>query len=391
MHVCHINTRFLRAGSEENTAITCNGLVARGHRVSLIHGREFHPDMCSQLDRAVVRYRLPELVNEIRPAQDLIALFRVYRLLRRIRPDVVHTHASKAGIIGRFAARIAGIRHIVHSVHILPFVNVPPPHRWLYLHLERLAARGTTAFIDISETMRDLCVAERIGDANCHHVVLSGMDAEKFRAATRPADWRTVIDPQRVGVADPKFLLLAGALEPRKRQRDFLPVFRRIANADPRAVLLFAGEGKGRPAIEEEIEKLGLTGRVLCLGFRHDLARLIALADVCLQTSMREGLPRTVIQYALCGRAIVSTATPGIERIVVQSETGYLVPVDDLGSMEAPILSLLRDIGLRHAMEDAAGRLDLGGWDERRMVEQIDAIYDDIVRSGSVAAIAAQR
>jgi glycosyltransferase involved in cell wall biosynthesis len=388
MHICHINTRFLRAGSEENTTITCNGLVARGHRVSLIHGREFHPDMCSQLDPAVARHRLPELVNEIRPAQDLIALFTVSRLLREIRPDVVHTHASKAGIIGRFAARIAGVKHIVHSVHILPFVNVPPPHRWLYLHLERLAARGTTAFIDISETMRDLCVAERIGDANCHHVVLSGMDAQKFRSTRRPADWRSVIDPRLVGVADPKFLLLAGAFEPRKRQRDFLPVFRRIADADPHAVLLLAGEGKDKPVIEAAIEQLGLAGRALCLGFRADLAQLIALADVCLQTSMREGLPRTVVQYALCGRAVVSTATPGIDRIVVQGETGFLVTLDDLGSMEAPILNLLRDLRLRQAMEDAARRLDLSGWDAHHMVEQIGSIYEGIARSGSRAAIA---
>ncbi|MGH6884022.1 MAG: glycosyltransferase, partial [Hypericibacter sp.] len=273
----------------------------------MVHGREFHPDMCSQLDPAVARHQLPELVSEISPAQDLIALFTASRLLRKIRPDVVHTHTSKAGIIGRFAARIAGVRHIVHSVHILPFINVPPPHRWLYLQLERLAARGTTAFIDISEAMRDLCVAERIGDANCHHVVLSGMNTQKFRATSRPADWRTVIDPQLVGVADPKFLLLAGIFEPRKRQRDFLPVFRRIANVDPHAVLLLAGEGKDKAAVEATIEQLGLTGRALCLGFRLDLEQLIALAHVCLQTSMREGLPRTVIQYALCGRAIVST------------------------------------------------------------------------------------
>jgi glycosyltransferase involved in cell wall biosynthesis len=347
--------------------------------------------MCSQLDPAVVRYRLPDLINEVCPAHDILALFTISRLLRKLRPDVVHTHASKAGIIGRFAARVVGVRHIVHSVHILPFVNVPPLQRRLYLHLERLAARGTAAFINVSETMLNLCVAERIGDANSHHVVLSGMDTDKFRVASRPADWRTVIDPQLVSVVDPKFLLLAGSFEPRKRQRDFLSVFRRIANADPHAVLLLAGEGKDKPMVEAAIEQLGLSGRALCLGFRHDLERLIALADVCLQTSMREGLPRTVIQYALGGRAIVSTATPGISQIVVQGETGFLVEVDELGSMEDPIIRLLSDIGLRQAMEDAARRLDLSGWDAHQMVEQINSIYEEIVRSVSSATTAARR
>jgi len=391
MHICHINTRFLRAGSEENTAITCNGLVARGHRVSLIHGRDFHPDMCSQLNPLIERYRLSELINEIRPAHDIIALFMTSRLLKKLRPDVVHTHASKAGIIGRFAARIVGIRHIVHSVHILPFVNVPPLQRQLYLHLERLAARSTTAFISVNEAMRDLCVAERIGDAARHHVVLSGMDVRKFQTASSPADWRTVIDPRLVSVPNPKFLLLAGSFEPRKRQREFLPVFSRIANVDPHAVLLFAGEGQDKPVVEAAIGQLGLTGRALCLGFRQDLERLIALADVCLQTSMREGLPRTVIQYALGGRAIVSTATPGINRIVVHGETGFLVGLDDLGSMEDPILQLLGDVDLRQAMEKATRRLDLSGWDAHQMVEQINSIYEGIVRSVSNVAIAVQR
>lgn len=390
MHICHINTRFLRAGSEENTAITCNGLVERGHRVSLIHGRDFHPDMCSQLNPAIARYRLPDLINEVRPTHDLLALLTTSRLLKRLKPDVVHTHASKAGIIGRFAARVVGIRHIVHSVHILPFVNVPPLQRWIYLHLERLAARGTTAFINVSDAMLELCVAERIGDAACHYVVLSGMDIRKFRAADRPSDWRTIIDPRLVGVADPRFLLLAGSFESRKRQRDFLPVFRKIANADPHAVLLFAGEGKDKPLVEADIEQLGLTGRALCLGFRHDLERLIALADVCLQTSMREGLPRTVIQYALGGRAIVTTATPGVSRIVVHGETGFLVAIDDLGSMEDPILRLLGDIGLRQAMESAARRIDLSGWDAHHMVEQINSIYEDIAKSASNTAVVAQ-
>lgn len=389
MHICHINTRFLRAGCEENTAITCNGLVARGHRVSLIHGREFQSEMCAQLDPAVERYQLPQLVHEISPAKDLSALLAASRLLRVIGPDVVHTHTSKAGIIGRFAARMVGVRHIVHSVHILPFVNVSPVQRLLYLHLERLAARNTTAFIDVSETMRDLCLAERIGDADCHHVVLSGMDLQKFRAADRPADWRKVIDPQKVAVDDPKFLLLAGIFEPRKRQRDFLAIFRKIADVDRQAVLLLAGEGKDRPLIEAEIERLGLGGRVLCLGFRSDLERLIALADICVQTSMREGLPRTVIQYALGGRAIVATATPGVDQLVIHGETGFLVSLDDLGSMEAHILRLLGDRDLRRAMEDAAGRLDLSGWDAHHMVDKINAIYEDMVRPGPAMAVAA--
>jgi glycosyltransferase involved in cell wall biosynthesis len=391
MRICHINTRFLRAGCEENTAITCNGLVARGHQVSLVHGREFQAEMCAQLDPAVERHQIPDLVHEISPALDLTALIATCRLLRRIRPDVVHTHTSKAGIIGRFAARMTGIRHVVHSVHILPFVNVSPAQRLLYLHLERLAARGTTAFIDISDTMRDLCVAARVGDADCHHVVLSGMDTRKFRAIGRPADWRSVIDPQQVGVADPKFLLLAGIFEPRKRQRDFLPIFRRIADADPRAVLLFAGEGKDRGVIETEIGRLGLEGRVLCLGFRSDLERLIALADICVQTSMREGLPRTVIQYALGGRAVVATHTPGVDRIVAQGQTGFLVPLDDLDAMETPILKLLSDADLRQRMEDAARGLDLSGWDADHMVDRINSIYEGIARPSPRIAIAARQ
>jgi glycosyltransferase involved in cell wall biosynthesis len=383
MQICHIITRFVRGGADENTALTCNYQVICGHMVSLVHGRDYHSEICGALRPGVTRYQIPQLVREVKVPYDMAALTQIYRLLKKLRPDFVHTHTSKAGIVGRLAAHYAGVPHIVHGIHILPFVNVPPGHRRLYLQLERWAARYTAAFIDVSEALRDLCLAEGVGDASRHYVVPSGMDVHRFQSALPPTDWRSMIDPSLVAVENPKFLLLAAALEPRKRQREFILVFREIARDEPQAVLLLAGEGVQRPVIESTIQEIGLAGRVVCLGHRNDLEQIIALAQVCLHTAMREGLPRAVIQYALGGRSTVAASTPGIETVIRDGETGYLLPVTDLHLMKEPVLRLLRDRSRREAMERATRRLDLSAWDGERMGRQIETIYETVIHEGS--------
>ena len=200
MHVCHIITRFLRAGAEENIVITCNAQVLRGHRVTLIHGREHVPEMFATLDPRIERIQIPSMQREVNPYKDIAALVHCVQVLRAIRPDLVHTHTSKAGIIGRTAARFVRVKYIIHGVHILPFLNVPPVQRWIYVNLERLMGRFTDAFINVSQEMCDACLAVGVGDAERHHIALSGMDIGRFRSASRPADWATLVDPNLVAV-----------------------------------------------------------------------------------------------------------------------------------------------------------------------------------------------
>ena len=356
--------------------LTCNGQAAAGYQVTLIVGDEHSEVMRAALDPRVDFVVEPGLTRSIDPRRDLAALFRLWRRFRLSRTDIVHTHTSKAGIIGRLAARLAGVPLIVHGVHILPFVNVSRAETMAYTWLERFCGAFTDAFVHVSAGMRDACLAGRVGPRANHVVAESGMDVARFRGAALPEDAET-LRASPVGIEEPAFLLLSmAALEPRKGQRAFLHVLRSIVDVRPNVRLLIAGEGADRQAIEAAAEALGLAAHVVLLGHRRDPERLLAIADAVVICSSREGLPRVAVQAAIAGTPIVTTALPGIEAVVADGRTGFIVPVDRLDLMAAPILELIDDPAIRARMGAALGERDYSAWDAERMVGSIERVYE---------------
>ncbi len=375
-HVVHVITRFIRGGADENTLLTCNGLAARGHKVTLIYGRDHHPDMIARLDASVAPILLPSLVREVSPATDLRCLRDMRAMLRRLAADIVHTHESKAGIIGRLAAPRATAR-VVHGVHILPFVNVSATKRLLYLALEKIAARRTDAYIDVSAGMRDECLAHGLGTPASHTVVPSGMDTAAFRNAVPAADIRQEADERAAGARATIALMLA-AFEPRKRQAQLLRAVAPVLRNRPNLVLALAGDGPQRPEIMALATELGIAAQVMFPGHRDDAAAVIAAADVCLMASEREGLPRVIVQYALAGKPVIATALPGIAQVVTHGESGIVTPLDDLAALAGALESLAEDPARQAAMSAAARTRDLSAWDTDAMVDAIEACYADL-------------
>lgn len=385
MHVCHVITRFIRGGADENTLYSCNGQAATGCRVSLVHGGNAHPQMLARLDPAVEQYRLDPLRREVSPLHDLAALGRLTALLAKLRPDIVHTHTSKTGILGRLAARLAGVPVIVHGVHILPFLSVGPVKRQCYLALEKAMVPFTDFFIDVGQAMLDESLRYGLGAPHQHRVIPSGMDTEAFVAAgsSRP-DFRALLpgfDPPSAG---PRFLALVSALEPRKRQYEFLDVFAALIHDVPETVLLLVGEGPDHDRLQRRAAELGLARHVVLTGFREDVAQIMALADVCLLASRREGLPRVLIQYALTGRPIIATDIPGSAEVVCHGENGFLVDAGDLAQMLPPLRRLLHDADLRAAMGESSRRRDLSRWGVGHMVTEIAQVYTEVLRGKNV-------
>lgn len=378
MKIVHIITRFVRGGADENTLLSCNAQAEAGHEVVLIHGRDSAPALVAQLHPRVEVMRAESLVREIDLAKDAVALRELKRLIAASAPDIVHTHTSKAGVLGRAAAWMAGCRTIVHGVHILPFLNVPPLQGAVYLALEHAVAPVTSAFVNVSAGMRDACVAA--GLKRSHHVVPSGMDTVRFTSAKPLSDAELTRATGRDG-ARVELIVMAAALEKRKRVREFVEAFARIAAARPAAVLAVLGEGPERAAIQATADRLGLTDRVRLMGFQEAPERWMKRADVCVLSSEREGLPRVIVQYALCGRPIVTTALPGVEEIVQPDRTGFLVPVDDVTAMADPIIRLLQDRGLAARMAANARALDLSAWSIGGMASRLERIYDDLLKA----------
>lgn len=373
MNIVHVITRFVRGGADENTLITCNAQVAGGDRVHLVHGAEFSAEMIARLDPRVEVHEVPALARPVRPVGDLAALLALVRLMAALKPDIVHTHTSKAGALGRVAAWITGAPMVVHGVHILPFDNVPPLEKLAYLSLERALAPITHAFVNVSEGMQAMGLRHGVGRAERHFVVPSGMDVGLFRNARAfsPAEREARLGPDATG----PLLVFTAALEPRKRQHEFLDVFAAVRARIGDARLVLLGEGHDEARLRRRAGMLGLDGAVHFAGYSDEVHRWIASAAVCVFASEREGLPRAVIQYVLGGRPVVATRLPGIEVAVVDGEGGRLVDVDRMAHMVDPIVAILSDPGLAGRMAGAAQARDLSRWDQTTMASQLQAVY----------------
>ena len=374
LHIVHVITRLLQGGAEENTVSTCLYQARQGHRVTLVHGPDSHPTWDARLSSKLRLMEVPTLQQSLNPLTDALAMRDLGTLFRELQPDVVHTHQSKAGIVGRLAAAAAGVPLVVHTVHIAPFLNVSGARRWLFAAAERLCAKSTHLFVAVSHGMRQAFLDEGIGRADNFHVIHSGMPLEKFISARPPADWRSRIGGWE-GAERPKLVLMLASFEPRKRQRQLIEAIAPDLRDRPGLGLLFAGEGAELQRCTTLARELGVEGQVRFLG--HDPAphELIALADLCLLTSEREGLPRSVVQYLAGGKPVVLSYLPGVEEVVTDGVNGVIADPNDLRDAVAKLVRLAEDDAARARLEAGARETDVSRWREAAMGESIERAY----------------
>lgn len=378
MLIAHVITRLLRAGTEENTVATCLAQARDGHDVLLIHGKDWSPIYQATCGSAIRLVEVKELVHEVNPRKDFAAVRTMYSLFRKMRPTIVHTHQSKAGIVGRVAARLAHVPVIVHGVHILPFENVGIAKKAMYLAAERAAARFTSAFINVSEGTRQSYLRHTVGRPEQHFVAHSGIDISRFPNATWPDDWRAIAGVSEAEAKPPIVLMLA-ALEERKRHIPFLRAFDRVIQRVPNVRLLLAGEGPMRDAIEATIVSKALGPSVRVLGFNAHPERLIALSDLTVLVSQREGLPRVVVQSLAGGRPVVTTDLPGIDEIVKTGRNGIVTASDDPRATADAVADLLTNPARLGELQVGAARTDVSTWGVDSMCVTVSQIYERLI------------
>ncbi|MGH2796344.1 MAG: glycosyltransferase [Thermoleophilaceae bacterium] len=379
LRIAHVITRLINGGADENTVISCNQAVRSGHRVFLVHGAQTRPEILATVDPHVEVIELPSLVRPIAPLGDMKALGDLVRTFRRLRPDVVHTHTSKAGMLGRLAARVARVPVVVHGVHIVPFVNAGRLETFAYLTAERAVQGMTHAFVDVSPGMRDLCVKAGVGAPERHHVVESGFDLSRFRDAKHPEDWRELFRLAPDSPRPPVVLMLA-VFEARKRHLELLERLPRIVARFPEVRFVLAGDGKLRNAIDARVKTLGIERNVILTGFHRHPEQLIALADICLLASAREGLPRVLMQYLAGGKPVIAPALPCIEDVLRHDVNGLIPRSDDLDGLADAVVALLDDPARRARLARGAATTQLSEWDAARMGERLEAVYADVIR-----------
>lgn len=347
--VCHIITKLELGGAQKITLRTLAHLDRSKFRPALIVGgeaAELDVDATSILGTDL--YRVPSLVRAIRPVQDIKALFSLTRLLRRIRPLIVHTHSSKAGILGRWAAHLAGVPVIVHSVHGFGFTpGQHPLLKRLLIQLERWSSAFTQWVFTDSEANRQQGITLGLFTEDRSAMLPPGVDLQAIRAV-----WIDRTNKRRGLGLDPMRPLI-GMVAPFKPQKcpvDFVRVAAHVCRQRPDAHFVMVGDGELRQAVEEEIRRLGLMQSITLTGWRRDVPEIMKCLDVFLLTSGWEGLPRVYLEALSCGVPAVGTRVDGAAEVVIDGVNGFLKEPGDIGGLADRVLWLLNNIEAAKAM-----------------------------------------
>jgi glycosyltransferase involved in cell wall biosynthesis len=280
-----------------------------------------------------------DLVQPIDPSRDCRALRNIVRLIRATRPDLIHTHTSKAGILGRLAARITGVPS-VFTAHTWSFAE-GNSRKWKLVGVpsERLAGAWANRIINVSDANRRLAIEKRVASQEKLVTVHNGIADDGQRA-----------DP---GLSNPVTLAMVARFSP---QKDHMTLVRALVGIRTPFRLLLVGEGPTLPAVQAEVGRLGLKDRVDFCGARHDVAGILARSQVFVLTSNAEGFPITILEAMRAGLPVVATDTGGTGEAVTHDNSGLLVPVRDVKAVEVALARLLDDPALRIRM-GIAGRL----------------------------------
>ncbi len=316
-------------------------------------------------------FEVPSLVRPVAPVSDLRALANLRRVIRGFHPDVVHTHSSKAGILGRLAARREKVPAVVHTVHGFGFTPLqPPPMRFAFRTVEKALARWTDHFVTVSENDRRRGVELGLFPEERATVIRAGIDLAAFAAATGGTAVR-----ERLGIpTEVPLVTQIGNFKPQKAPLDFVRVAAAVASECPEAWFVMVGDGPLRPVAEDLARSLGIADRMVFCGWWDDVPGLLATTTVSVLTSVHEGLPCSVVEALAAGVPVVATAVDGTPEVISPGVNGYLAPAGDVGALAHFVCRLLNDPDERARMS-AAARDGLQAFDRDFMVRQQEELY----------------
>jgi glycosyltransferase involved in cell wall biosynthesis len=371
--VFHVITKLELGGAQKVTLMTLERLPRDRYDLSLVSGPEgLLVDWANRIP-GLRRAWNPWLVREIRPIKDAVAFVELVRLFRRERPHIVHTHSTKAGILGRWAARLAGVPLIFHTAHGFGFNDFQHPAvRNLYVRLERLTARITTKLFIVSYANADK--AEKCGITRRGDWVLArdSIAVEEFlRSLPRRERLRAW------GVPEDKLVVgMVACFKPQKSPEDFIEVAARVLAKTDRAHFVMAGDGELRQSIEDRIRAHGIDRQVTLLGWQSEkeMPEIYRNLDIVVLTSLWEGLPCVFSEAMACELPIVATNVDGAREAVTHGESGYLHEPHDVDGMAQSVIALIDDPRLRNAM-GKRGRSRVMEFDIGTSVAAVDATY----------------
>lgn len=328
-----------------------------------------------EVREAGIRQHFVPMRREISPTSDPSCFLQLLALMARGRYDVVHTHSSKAGFLGRFAARLAGVKAVVHTPHGFYFLNQKGGHkRSFYLNLERMASRVTDRMIALSSTEMMEAVENGIIPPERVALIENGIQIPPFADPASLARLRESLAPGASHVIG-----TVARFTPQKGPFDFVRMVAALVKVLPDVHILWCGDGEIRGQVEGLARELGLDGRLHLLGYRTDVMDVIQVMDAFVLTSHWEGLPYTILDAMALEKPVVATAAVGTRDIVQDGATGLLTPVGDPESAAHSVARILSDPAEARAMGRAGRQLILRRFSEEAMVKRTGQLYLDLV------------
>jgi glycosyltransferase involved in cell wall biosynthesis len=382
MKTAHIITRLIVGGAQENTLLNvADQHHLHGDDVTLITGPGLGPEgsLVEKAQSLGLKVTvLPELQRSIHPWRDWRSYRSLLRLLRELRPEIVHTHSSKAGILGRAAAHKLGIP-AVHTIHGAAFhYGQSRPAYAVYVRAEKWAAKRTTKFISVCDAMTDHYVAAGVATPDRFVTISSGMDVEPFLSPPRdPAEVRRELGIQPEHVVIGKVARLFHL----KGHEFVVRAAKALVNRCPQVRFLFVGDGILRTQLEADIARLGMTDRFIFAGLvpPERVPELIHAMDVVVHTSLWEGLARVLPQGLIAGKPVVSYDVDGAREVVIPGETGYLLPPQSVEELSAALIELAGDEELRQRLGKTGRERFTDQFRHETMTRRVREVYAEVV------------
>jgi glycosyltransferase involved in cell wall biosynthesis len=325
-------------------------------------------------------YRSRHLKRPINFLEDFLAMIEILKFIKKNQIDIVHTHSSKAGILGRWAGALAKTKIVIHTVHGWSFNDFQKPFlRKLYLGLERLSAKFTDKIIVVSNHDRQKGLNQKIGTDRKYSLLRYGIDRAQF--SRRDPSIR-----KELGIGDNEIVIgTIACFKPQKALEDFVQLAFLTNQVFPQARFLMIGDGVLRKKIEQLIAKFNLGSRFILTGWRKDIPRVLSAMDVFVLTSLWEGLPIAVLEAMVSQVPVVATHTGGISEIIADGETGFLVSCHDMPSMLEKTHIFLQDASLKERITRNAKQGINERFDTETMVKAHEDLYQELVKTKGVA------
>lgn len=369
--VFHVITKLELGGAQKVVLMTLERLPRSAYSLALVTGPEGMLRPAAERLPDVDLFWIPTLVRSVRPVRDFRAFIDLFRLFRRERPQIVHTHSSKAGILGRWAAWLAGVPHIFHTAHGFGFNDYQSAlTRWVFVSVERITSWVTTRQVVVSRA--NAARAQRLGILRPDEWILcrAAVDTRSFLAERAPKQ-----SLARWGIPENRVVVgMVACFKPQKSPTDFVDVAAEVLRTRPDVHFVMAGDGELRPQVEERIRESGVGNHITLLGWQEDMPELYANLDIFMLTSLWEGQPCVFAEAMACGLPIIATDADGAREAIVDGDTGFVCPPRDIRALAVALVRLIDDPELRRSMGQR-GRCRAMEFDIGTAVARLESAY----------------